>query len=397
MKSIIKIALAAATLVAIPAVGSTAQTQFEHMSGLYMAYPTPTEYNAPKPPKGYKPFYISHYGRHGSRWMLSDSGYEAVAKVFADSTNLTELGQDVRKRVNLICADALGRSGELTALGYEQHKGIAKRMVEAYPEVFADNGVFTAHSSIVGRCVMSMNSFLLQLTKMRPQINIDAMSSHRDMKYIAYSTDELRHFEDTLHRIWRTDPSRLMTSIFRDTARIGMDKNRLMGELHGMASDMQDVCIGVSLFDIFTPEEFKTLYEDTNWQIQMCNGINPLNKGIPERCAFSLWADIRTRANAAIESGNPGADLRFGHDMNLYRLLSLLGFFADENRMDVIIPMGANLQIVFYRGKGEVLIHILHNERALAIPGLKEKADGGFYSWREFEEQVEKRVAELKK
>ena len=25
-----------------------------------------------RPPKGYKPFYISHYGRHGARYLLAD-------------------------------------------------------------------------------------------------------------------------------------------------------------------------------------------------------------------------------------------------------------------------------------------------------------------------------------
>ena len=28
-----------------------------------------------KAPKGYTPFYISHYGRHGSRWLLDDNNY----------------------------------------------------------------------------------------------------------------------------------------------------------------------------------------------------------------------------------------------------------------------------------------------------------------------------------
>ena len=33
-----------------------------------------------KPPKGYKPFYISHYGRHGSRSNWGGSSYEGVIK-----------------------------------------------------------------------------------------------------------------------------------------------------------------------------------------------------------------------------------------------------------------------------------------------------------------------------
>ena len=38
-------------------------------SSNYYAYPVPTKKLTP-PPVGYKPFYISHYGRHGSRYMI---------------------------------------------------------------------------------------------------------------------------------------------------------------------------------------------------------------------------------------------------------------------------------------------------------------------------------------
>ena len=26
-------------------------------------------------PKGYEPYYMSHYGRHGSRWLISEGNY----------------------------------------------------------------------------------------------------------------------------------------------------------------------------------------------------------------------------------------------------------------------------------------------------------------------------------
>ena len=36
-------------------------------AGIYVAYSV-TEQPFVAPPRGYKPFYISHYGRHGSRY-----------------------------------------------------------------------------------------------------------------------------------------------------------------------------------------------------------------------------------------------------------------------------------------------------------------------------------------
>ncbi len=44
-----------------------------------LAYVDPTEADALTPtPKGYEPFYMSHYVRHGSRWLCSDGEYQDV-------------------------------------------------------------------------------------------------------------------------------------------------------------------------------------------------------------------------------------------------------------------------------------------------------------------------------
>ena len=44
-----------------------------------LAYPDPTETDVLTPtPKGYEPFYMSHYGRHGSRWLCGDGEYQDV-------------------------------------------------------------------------------------------------------------------------------------------------------------------------------------------------------------------------------------------------------------------------------------------------------------------------------
>ena len=48
--------------------------QYERLGGVYYAYPI-TETKMNQAPEGYEPFYISHYGRHGSRWLTSDNRY----------------------------------------------------------------------------------------------------------------------------------------------------------------------------------------------------------------------------------------------------------------------------------------------------------------------------------
>ncbi len=43
----------------------------EKTGGVYWAYPLDIPQQT-KAPKGYKPFYVSHYGRHSSRYLVSD-------------------------------------------------------------------------------------------------------------------------------------------------------------------------------------------------------------------------------------------------------------------------------------------------------------------------------------
>ena len=44
-------------------------------AGNYVAYPGPQKVLTPAP-KGYRPFYISHYGRHGSRYLIGTRAYD---------------------------------------------------------------------------------------------------------------------------------------------------------------------------------------------------------------------------------------------------------------------------------------------------------------------------------
>lgn len=359
---------------------------------MYFAYPEP-QCIPTAPPDGFHPFYISHFARHGSRWLPDDRRYEAVCQQFADTTVLTPLGMDVRRRLHEIYEDAKGRGGDLTAIGAIQHRKMAQRMVENYPEVFAHSARIEARSSVVGRCVMSMNAFLLRLAQMRPTLRITAEANRRHMDYIAYTSDEEKRLEDSVQNQWTMNPARLVASLFSDTSVVNQPR-QLALELHTIASDMQDTGLGVSLYDIFTEQEMRQIYDMNNQRMQLCNGINSANNNIPERCAMSLWQNIVASADSAIERGEPAATLRFGHDTSLYRLLSLLGLYKDERRMDVIIPMGANLQLVFYRNnEGDVLVKFMHNEHEMMLPMPSTTAP--YYRWTDVKSCYEEKMCSI--
>ena len=130
-----------------------------------MAYPGPEHRQLTPSPEGKYPFYISHYGRYGSRYLLQKEAYEVPCDVLAAADKagkLTPKGRGVKQRLDRIRSDAHERWGELTPLGARQQQLIAHRMVERFPEVFEDHAPVEARSTTVTRCILSMEQFLIQ-------------------------------------------------------------------------------------------------------------------------------------------------------------------------------------------------------------------------------------------
>jgi predicted alpha-1,2-mannosidase len=359
----------------------------QQMGGVYYAYPIENGEATPyiqDAPEGYEPFYISHYGRHGSRWLTNDARYQWVNKHFDDDKNLTKLGKSVKKRLAKVWKNAKGNGGQLTALGARQHRGIARRMYQNFPQLFTANAHLTAHSSTVNRCKVSMENYVDELKQLSNTIQLTPITREEDMAWIAYTSPEEKAHENRTNVPLKISAERFIKALFLDPSKIE-NPTKLLTEMHTIASDMQDVELNVSLYDIFTPEELEAVYNKNNRSMTIVHGDLIENEGIPARSAISLWQRIETEADAAIARGGAGADLRFGHDSNLYRLMTLMGIKLrgeDYNYMDEILPMAANLQMIFYRNKkGDVKVQLLHNEKSI-----------GFKSWKELKQQVNDRI-----
>ena len=392
--------------------------QYEKLGGVYYAYPV-TETQLATAPEGYEPFYISHYGRHGSRWLPNDKRYIWVNRQFEDSKRLTKLGKSVRKRLTKIWKNAEGNGGLLTPLGGRQHRGIAHRMYQNFPQLFTAESHLTAHSSTANRCKTSMENFVSELKMLNSSIQIDPITREEDMAWIAYKSQEQNYLEHS--RNWQLPIStdRFINALFTDASQMSeSNRLKLLSELHTIASDMQDVELNVSLYDIFTDEEQQAVYNLNNRRMTYQNGDGIENNGIPARCAISLWNRVEAEADAAITRGGVGADLRFGHDTNLYRLMTLMGIefrgvWSEEcgvrnekngmrsDLMDEILPMAANLQMVFYRNRqGDVIVQILHNEHPVDISNLTPHSSlltprntpQYFIPWSEFKQHVADRL-----
>lgn len=412
---------------AIFCLGVNAQTTFEEIradlnkaGGVYLAYPTVETKQTPAP-KGYKPFYVSHYGRHGSRYLLSDRDYQWIIQLMekAEIVNgLTPLGHDVLKRLNMVWEEAQGRAGDLTPLGVRQHQGIADRMSKNFPEVFRGKRHVSARSTVVYRCAMSMVAFGDRLKQLNPQLDMSYEMSEKYMSYLNYHSarsnafthgkkgpwvEEYRKFEEA-----QVHPDRLVSTLFSnaDFIRCEVNPSELMWGLYWIAVDMQDMETPVSFFDLFTAKEMFDLWQCVNYRFYMGNA-NPLaSNGIVMANAKSLVENILESADAAIKDRSIAATLRFGHDGNVIPLLALLQI---EN-FDVAVagpaevykhwcdfnatPMASNVQIVFFENKaGDILVKFMHNENEVHVPVKTDQWP--FYHWNDVKEYYQKRLSTL--
>ena len=251
--------------------GAHAQTTFEEISanlnkagGVYLAYPQVEAKQTPAP-KGYKPFYVSHYGRHGSRYLLGDRDYQWIIQMMqkADASNaLTSLGKDVLHRLEKVWIEVEGRAGDLTPLGVRQHQGIAERMAKNFPEVFRGKRHISARSTVVYRCAMSMVAFGDRLKGLNPQLDISYEMSEKYMSYLNYHTDISNAFTHGEKGPWveeyrkfeaaQVKPDRLVSTLFSnaDFIRCEVNPHDLMWGLYWIAVDMQDIETPLSFYDI---------------------------------------------------------------------------------------------------------------------------------------------------
>ncbi|MDE7179755.1 MAG: histidine phosphatase family protein [Muribaculaceae bacterium] len=388
--------------VALTGIPLFAQTTPEEMAadlnktgGIYFAYPATSADNTPAP-KGYQPFHISHYGRHGSRYLIGDNDYEWMAKLLhkaSEENVLTPLGVSFMNRLDSLMIETKGRGGDLSPLGRRQHHDIADRMYRNYPQVFTPESHITARSTLVPRCILSMASFCESLKEKNPALYIEMESSNRNMPYLCHSVPESDSFngrDGWWQEVYRkfeekqTTPERAVNSIFSSPEFIEkyVNPHDFMWGIYWIASDAQNTEGKIDFYDLLTPRELFDLWQCFNARFYAQHADYAPAKGVHLRNAENLLNNIIDTADEAIASKQPSAALRFGHDGNvipLTTLMNLEGCGAVIERPEdfykgwtdwKISPMAGNIQLVFFRNpkNPDVLVKILHNEKETTIP-----------------------------
>lgn len=427
MKKVLLIFMAA-TMVPTSLLAQTPQEDFKRDITLsasnYVAYRGPQKSLTPVP-KGYKPFYLSLYGRHGSRYMIGKSAYDvpyfSLLKAQQEG-KLTTKGEKTLKKVKLIREEAQGRDGELTPLGALQHQGIARRMYERFPEVFAGKTNIEARSTVVIRCILSMENAVHQLLRMNPQLTVFHDASYHDMYYMNQGDKRLDSLKycigrrvvqeefTTKHECYQ----RVMQELFNDADWVKQNINQsdLNHKLYEMASSVQGTELRgkVSLYDLFNDEEIYQNWVVSNSWWQMSYGYSPYTGNEQPFSQCNLLRDIIEKADSCIALEHPGATLRYGHDTMVTPLTCLLNLngYGEEikNPENIakqwfdykITPMATNIQFVFYRknkNDKDVLVKVLLNEDEATLPITTDHAP--YYRWSDFKAYCQKVLASYKR
>ena len=381
----------------------------------HLAYPTPDTKKLQAAPDGKKPFYISHYGRHGSRYLIGRDEYEEPYKVLAAAEKagvLTDLGREVMEKIRILKEEAAGRYGELSPLGARQHREIAKRMYERFPEVFADDSEIDAKSTIVIRCILSMTNAINQLTALNPKLKVRCDASNHDMYYMNFDdkvtkektkTAEAKRAYEDYCALYPTH-ERLVHALFSDSVYVSekVDAVRFYDRLFKLASTIQNMesRTKVTMYDLFTDEELYLNWKKGNARWYMGYASCPLTGGDQPFVQRRLLRKIIEEADSCIALDHPGATLRYGHETMVLPLTCLLGINGYDKSIDNldnleksgwvnyrIFPMGANIQFVFYRkdaSDDDVIVRVLLNENEATLPVKTNIAP--FYHWKDVRE-----------
>ena len=410
MKKILLIAsvLWVATLTAVAATTARDEMRANPLlaANNYLAYPDSDLPAVAAAPAGYEPFFINHYGRHGSRWLISPDSYGMPLRALEkgeQAGKLTPRGREVLAILRQVTQAAEGRLGELSDIGAEQHQRIARRMYQNFPQALSGDARVVARSTVVIRCILSMQNELDMLYSLNPELRISSEAGKSTMYYLNYTDTVVKPLRksqqpllDKLRQRW-VNPRNMLRNLFGDYkwAQANIENaDQVMLNLLDVVGNMQShhQFEKVNLYDVFSADDIYNAWRYMNARWYILSGETPLTQCRVDYMEANLLRNFIEDGDNAIATGWRGASLRFGHESCVLPLACLMGLNgADYRTTDLetldkhwvsyrIFPMACNVQLVYYRNAaGDVLVLPLLNERAATLPIATDCAP--FYRW----------------
>ena len=379
-------------------------------AGMFYTRPVDKMPKDTPPPAGKKPFYINHYGCPGAYYLDKSEYYTETYAIFAKADSLgklTPLGQDVFRRIRLLCDDAKDRYGELTEKGAQQSRALVKQMVERFPDMFTAKGYYSVRSVVENRCILTMQEGLLQLSAMQQPLTARSRVSFQEKPFMdpedklltSQRLDSLTMARFERFKMLNSDDGRLMNALFNDQNYVitNIDANDLGRQLYILAGDVQhtDIAGVVTLYDIFTPQELHRQWRRQNAWHYINYGGCTLNGGYQPYLQRGLLRNMMHMGDSVMKRYNPLIHLRYTHAnvvMSLACLMDLDGYGLHTENLDSleaygwanyrIAPLGGSIEMIHYRserGDPDVLVKVLLNGHEACLPIKSDCAP--YYHW----------------
>jgi hypothetical protein len=364
-------------------------------------------------PRGYKPFYISIYARHGSRYYWNDRLYkqlDTLLKAAHDRQLLTDEGEAFYARFLDAKQELMTGISELSDLGWQQHQQIARTMYERFPDVFWKGGNVFAISSLSGRCVLSMSAFCQELVQCNPRIEIREQSSRFTLDGVVPGDKENPAFREWPKARPRYEANRdrfardttlnnkVLTRVFKSTEGLPGNMRQVASNLVSLYTSLPSIDHEGMMGSILSDEDIVRHWETGNL------GSYSWVFGDQYR-TVPILRDILTKADAVLDgSVDRIADLRFGHDSYIGPLTVLMGL--DGADLDPEDPYevknvyqdwktckASNIQLVFYRGRNatdDILVKCLLNGFEVTLPVPTDTFP--YYRWSDLRAHYQSRI-----
>ena len=357
-------------------------------------------------PRGYTPFYILHYGRHGSRTDTKVESYLAVEDILSRAKEggfLSEAGDSLLSETKQVIAAHGGNPGHLTRRGELEERELARRIFKKYRPVFRRGSRnIRVKSSNVPRVLVSMACFTGELSKKAPKLDFTIETGEMIFAWINNSPSAEHKtaalaLQDSMIKAIRVDSVSIYERLFTDPAKgkeLAPDADEFQHQIWttgriATSSGLENNPLR------FLPEEVVYKWWDvTNryFYVRHSRSVefwdNRMKQTVP------LIEKVFQFADDALASRKVSADLLFGHD---YPLLAMAAWFGVEGVGDRLsfeeipekwsdptnIPLASNMQMVFFKSRKKgapILVKFVYNGRERKLDGL-EPVGGVFYKW----------------
>lgn len=386
------------------------------LGGIYTPYPD-KETAWTKAPAGYKPVYLAHFGRHGSRYHTEPARYEPLLAILEKAEfggALNENGKNLLADVRKVAEEARGHYGTLVPCGVEEHRHIMQRFCRRYPEIFVYGAPeVEVYSSMIPRCLMSMAVSTDAIKEFNPRVKYTHYSNDEVQKQMFYGKLTVKAASNASsyikkHCEQKADPQILIDKFFNDGGRYLMDTSRSKFGVYLQHFAAGAYETGVDIWKYFTYDELLPYWKRRNAEYYYKFGPSKEFSEVSKDQVRQLLLNMLNSADEALAGGKYRASLRYGHDTQIMPLADLLGIEGcctaaakgqaiDEVwRSYEITPMAANIQMLFFRkGKsGDVLVKVMHNEKEIHLEGIKTDI-WPFYHWKDVRRVLYDRIEKL--